>query len=299
MANGKLPRVVLDTDTFNEVDDQFALAHLLLSPTQLHLEAVYAAPFFNSRSSSAGEGMELSYQEIQRVYSFFEGTGTSLPPALRGSDRFMAGPDQPVKSAAAEDLIQRAKSAAQDGERLQVLAIGACTNVSSALLIAPEIAGLIDVVWLGGHGLDWPDTKEFNLAGDLHASRLLMEARAPLVLLPCFPVVSHLSTTVAELENHLAPYSKLGAYLTEIVRAYGKGRPVWSKVIWDIAASAWIVNPAWVRTREVPSPVLREDVTWGTAPGRPTIRMAWSIDRDAILGDFFAKAREMDKPGSV
>jgi len=40
-------RVVLDTDTYNEVDDQFALAHLLLAPELVRLEAVYAAPFFN------------------------------------------------------------------------------------------------------------------------------------------------------------------------------------------------------------------------------------------------------------
>lgn len=37
--------VVIDTDTYNEVDDQFALAYALMSPMQLEVEAVYAAPF--------------------------------------------------------------------------------------------------------------------------------------------------------------------------------------------------------------------------------------------------------------
>ena len=46
-------RVVLDTDTFNEVDDQFALAHLLLSQGQVDFEAVYAAPFAHSGSTPA------------------------------------------------------------------------------------------------------------------------------------------------------------------------------------------------------------------------------------------------------
>ena len=50
-------RVVLDTDTYNEVDDQFALAHLLLSPDEVEIEAVYAAPFFNDRSSGPADGM--------------------------------------------------------------------------------------------------------------------------------------------------------------------------------------------------------------------------------------------------
>ena len=40
---------ILDTDTFNEVDDQFALAYALFSPEKINLRAVTAAPFFNDR----------------------------------------------------------------------------------------------------------------------------------------------------------------------------------------------------------------------------------------------------------
>ena len=60
-------RAVLDTDTYNEVDDQFALAYALLAKEALTLEAVYAAPFTNDRSSGPGDGMERSYEEILRV----------------------------------------------------------------------------------------------------------------------------------------------------------------------------------------------------------------------------------------
>ena len=82
-APSPLPRVVLDTDTYNEVDDQFALAHLLLSPAQVNFEAVYAAPFFNDRSSSPGDGMEKSYEEILRVLALVP---TEKPPQVfRGS----------------------------------------------------------------------------------------------------------------------------------------------------------------------------------------------------------------------
>jgi purine nucleosidase len=41
----KRPRVVIDTDAANEIDDQFALAWALLSPERLDVLAVYAAPF--------------------------------------------------------------------------------------------------------------------------------------------------------------------------------------------------------------------------------------------------------------
>src|SRR4030042_483404 len=59
-------RMVLDTDTYNEIDDQFALVYALISP-ELDLRAVYAAPFSNQRSTGPKDGMEKSYEEILRI----------------------------------------------------------------------------------------------------------------------------------------------------------------------------------------------------------------------------------------
>ena len=55
--------MVLDTDTYNEIDDQFALVYALLCPEKLNVEAVYAALFTNDRSTGPGDGMEKSYEE--------------------------------------------------------------------------------------------------------------------------------------------------------------------------------------------------------------------------------------------
>ena len=77
---GKL-RVVIDSDTYNEVDDQFAIAYALMSPERLNVEAVYAAPFSSAflakmMNADAGipmtadlqEGLEQSYQEILHLF---------------------------------------------------------------------------------------------------------------------------------------------------------------------------------------------------------------------------------------
>ncbi len=280
--------MVLDTDTYNEVDDQFALAHLLLSPGAIDLEAVYAAPFLNHRCASPGEGMQKSYEEIHRVLDLIP--GGPRPAVFRGSTEYLAGAAAPVPSDAVSDLIRRAL--ARPEEKLHVIAIGACTNIASALLAEPRIASTIVIVWLGGHATYWPHTREFNLGQDLHAARVLLDAEVPLVLVPCFPVASHLITTVAELEKRLAPTGKLGAYLTDIVRGYQNDPLGWSKVIWDMAATAWAINPEWVKTIQAPSPVLLDDKTWKvpTPDGRRMIRIAQRVDRDAIFADFFAKA---------
>ena len=50
--------VVLDTDAYNEIDDQFAIAYLLKSKEKLRVKAICAAPFHNARSNSPGDGMK-------------------------------------------------------------------------------------------------------------------------------------------------------------------------------------------------------------------------------------------------
>jgi inosine-uridine nucleoside N-ribohydrolase len=278
--------VVLDTDTYNEVDDQFALAHLLLSPSQVDFEAVYAAPFFNSRATSPADGMEKSYDEILRVIKLI--SPALPPPVFRGSRNYLPAASTPVESDAARDLVARAMAPRKD--KLHVLAIGACTNVASALLIEPRIAGRISVVWLGGHAPYWDTTDEFNLKQDVHAARVLLNSPVPLTLVPCVPVASHLSITVAELEKHLAPFSRLGQYLTDIVRGYGDNQPGWSKVIWDLAVSAWAVTPGALKIVEESAPALCDDLTWRRDPGGRTIKVTRLIDRDAVMADFYTKA---------
>lgn len=283
------PSVILDTDTFNEVDDQFALAHLLLAPERVNVEAVYAAPFSNARAATPGEGMEKSYDEILRVCELV-GPAKS-PPVFRGSTAYLSAARTPVDSPAARDLVTRAL-APREG-RLQVLAIGACTNIASALLLDPAISSRIEIVWLGGHAPHWEHTREFNLEQDLHAARVLLDTDVPLLLVPCEPVASHLSVTVPELERHLEPHSHLGAYLSGIVRGYGDNSPGWSKVIWDIAVSAAMVNPAWVQACVEESPLLQDDLRWGDRRGRRPIRVVRRLDRDAIFADFYARARSL------
>ena len=80
-------RMVLDTDNFNEVDDQFALAYAVLSKEKLNLEAVYAAPFNNSRASGPGDGMEKSYQEILKILKMLNVPSENF--AFRGSPDYL------------------------------------------------------------------------------------------------------------------------------------------------------------------------------------------------------------------
>jgi len=279
-------RMVLDTDTYNEIDDQFALAYACLSKEKIKLEAVYAAPFFNNRSTSAGDGMEKSYQEILRLLKLLGKSPEGF--AFRGSDRYLGDVSKPVRSEAAFDLIKKAMTATPD-DPLYVVTVGCITNIASAILIEPGIIERIIVVWLGGNGLNWPHQKEFNLMQDVPAAQVVLNSGVPLVIMPCRPVVSHFHTTIPELEYYLKGKNQISDYLLKSTVEYSGGRDAWSKVIWDVTAVAWLVNPSWLPTDIVHSPVLTNKVTYSTDRSRHFIRMASSLNRDAIFRDLFGK----------
>jgi len=280
--------MVLDTDTYNEVDDQFAVVYGLYSFEKLDINALYAAPFFNSRSTGPGDGMRKSYEEILRILDILGIEPDGL--VFRGSEDYLQGLDQPCESEAAADLVERAMSTT-DGP-LYVVAIGAITNIASAILMEPDIIGRIVVVWLGGQPLHWPTAKEFNLGQDVHASRLILDCGVPLVHIPCSGVTSHLLTTLPEIRQYVQGRGGIGDYLARTFERYFQDHYARSKVIWDIAAIAYLLDPSWVRTELVHSPILTDQVTWSVDRSRHLIRSATGVDRDAIFGDLFRKLEE-------
>lgn len=285
-------RMVLDTDTFNEIDDQFALAYAILSPERAKLEAVYTAPFHNELSTGPKDGMEKSHQEILRIYERFglRSEGVVFP----GSDSYLPDAKTPVDSPAARDLVAKAL-AMPDDEPLYVAAIGAITNVASAILLEPSIIRKIVVVWLGGHQLGWRDTNEFNLQQDLHATRVVLDSGVPFVLIPCMGVASHLITTLPEIDYYVRGRGKIGDFLAERYEACSGNHFGYSRVIWDLSAIAYLVNPSFVHTDLVHSPLLSEQKTWSAHPGRHFIRNAFMLDRDGIFRDLFRKLDEHAK----
>lgn len=291
LPKGKI-RMVLDTDTYNEIDDQFAVVHALLSPEKLEVEAMYAAPFFNARSTSPADGMEKSYEEILRLLERLGITSDGF--VHRGSSGYLRDSRTAQPSAAATDLIDRAKLVRT--EPLYVVAIGAITNVASAILIEPSVIERIVVVWLGGHARQWSHTREFNLMQDVAASRIVLDCGVPLVRIPCMGVTSHLTTTVSEIERFVQGQGLIGDYLARIFRDYRSDHFAWSKELWDVATIGFLINPDWVPTNLVHSPVLSDQLTWSVDQSRHLVREAFFVRRDPILRDLFTKLTARDNP---
>lgn len=284
-ATGVLP-VVLDTDTYNEVDDQFAVAYALLSPERMNVEAIYAAPFLNARSTDPGDGMEKSHEEILRLLDRMGRSPEDL--VYRGSDRFLGSLDTPVDSPAARDLIRRAMER-DENDPLYVISIGAVTNIASAILLEPEIIRHIVVIWLAGNPMSWHSTLEFNLSQDLPSSRLIFDCGVPLIHIPALTVSSHMLTTLAELESCLKGKNALCDTLIELYAAYSDDHFGWSKEIWDIAAIGYLIDPNWVPAHVVHSPILTDYNTWSHDSNRHLIKSAYFAGRNGIFRDMFKK----------
>lgn len=280
---------VIDSDAFNEIDDQYAISLALRSPERIRVQAMYAAPFTNARSAGPQDGMEKSYAEIKRLLRLI-GEDT---PVFRGSAGYLSDEKTPTPSDAARDLAERAMAYSPE-KPLYIVAIGAITNVASALLLRPEIADRAVVIWLGGHALDWPDSREFNLYQDIAAARVVFASGVPLVMTPCQGVASGFTTTGPELRHWL---TGKGALAEDLVRAteqaanrYAEGK-IWSRVLWDVTAVAWLLNSdhRFLRDRLIPTPIPEYDYHWGCDPTRPPCRYVYFVHRDALLSELFSK----------
>lgn len=331
---GKI-RLIIDTDAKNEVDDQFAIAWALRSPERFEVEAVYAAPFFHEchknfeaskedvqqTSSVLGsakdpaDGMRQSYDEIKKIYELMNIDCQGR--VFYGSERYIGEDGNPVISEAAHDLVRRAR---ESKETLYVAALGAVTNIASAILIAPEIVENLVVIWLGGQPLEFGHGLEFNMMQDLKASQILLDCGVPLVVIPCMNVASMLSVSESELRENLKGKNEISDYLYRTVAeqfkdieseksfmkvdrgGYLRGREdydeeylsqfetshiSWSRIIWDISVIAFLKNPNWILSKYVPAPILNQDLTYGQAEDRHVIKVATYCWRNFVFGDLF------------
>lgn len=341
--------VVIDTDTANEIDDQFTIAWALLRSDVIDIKAVIAEPFSfahhreplmkadelrKAMAASIGpgsnlasdqqpflekygawlkrldeqgtsvedlnfttpsEGVDLSVQEIERVYAAADVDPTGL--VFRGADRYMAEASSPVASEGVDRLIELAR---ESDEILYVVAIGCITNVASALLLAPDIVEKIVVLWTSGY----PSTDErsnrpsLNLVQDVHAARVVLESGVPYIYMPGYLIGQQLSISQPEMHEWVKGTGKLGDFLVELYDnnplypLMGIGdHYVRTWVIWDLICLAWLIDPKLVPTVIRPTPELGEDLCWDltVADERHVMREAIDVDRDGVFRDLFTR----------
>ena len=131
---------------------------------------------------------------------------------------------------------------------------------------------------------------------DIAAARIVFGCGAPVAQLPCGGVVSAFTVSKHELEYWLKDKNPLADYLARNTIREVEDNPnykerVWTRVIWDVTAVAWLLNDneRFMSVSLEHSPVPEYDLQYAHPSKRHFISYVYHIKRDTLMGDLFAK----------
>lgn len=285
-------KVILDTDMFNEIDDQFALTYLIKSLDIFELEAITIAPFSKSgyaNTMTIEEGTEKSYETTLKILDML-GKPEYKTIVYKGAIKYFYESEE--SNIAVDKIIEIANK----NDKTTILAIGAITNIALAIKKTPQIISRIKVVWLGGNTFLTKDNSEFNFRQDIKAVQTVFDSKVELVVIPCRNVASNLSTTIYELEHYLKEPTNLNKYLKDIFikckknfMKEPKDEIGSSKTLWDLSAIAYEINSEWFKTEEISCPKILDNGLYEKTENRHTVMFVNDLYRNKIYQDFFIK----------
>ena len=285
-------KIILDTDMFNEIDDQFALTYLIKSLDVFDLQAITIAPFSKSgyaNTTTIEEGTEKSYETTLKILDMLE-RPEYKDIVYRGATKYFK--DSEKSNEAVEKIIEIANK----NEKTTILAIGAITNVALAIRKHPEIINKIKVVWLGGNSFLTKDNSEFNFRQDIKAAQVVFESKVELVVIPCRNVASNLSTTIYELKHYLSDHTEINEYLCDIFikckKSYmkeSKDEIGSSKTLWDLSAIAYEINADWFKAEYISCPKILDNGLYEQTEDMHKVIFINDLYRNKIYQDFFIK----------
>lgn len=275
--------VILDTDTYNECDDQFALVYMLKSQDIFNVEAITVAPYSHKeRNETVISGREKSYNEIIKICNWLNLDTTNK--VFKGAEDYICNEYNETN-----DAVNKIIEVALKNDKTYVMAIGAITNVALAIKKEPKIIDKIEVVWLGGHSLLQNNNLEFNFRQDVNAVKIVFDSKVKLTIIPCKNVASNLRTSVYELNHYLKDKSELCNYLIDRFYNDGYHGIQERRVIWDISVIAYMINKEWFTSEDISCPNIKEDTSYELTTNNHKITMVNYIDVNKVYYDLFKK----------
>ena len=279
----KKVNVILDTDTYNECDDQFALSYLIKNQDKFNIEAITVAPYSHkTRNVSVPEGQELSYNEIFKICTWLNLDTTNK--VFKGSmDYIQNGYNED------NDAVNKIIEVSLKNNKTYILGIGAITNIALAIKKEPRIIDKIEVIWLGGNQLDYKDNLEYNFRQDVEAVKIVFDSKVRLTILPCKEVISKLRIDINTLKENIGNKSELCNYLIDRFYNDGYHGIQEERVIWDISVIAYMINKNWFEKEVISCPNIKTDISYELTKDRHKITMIKDIDRNKVYEDLFEK----------
>ncbi len=240
-------QVIIDTDSGNEIDDLYAVARAIISPE------IDVIGLTSEQWSFHPEAGDSSVQVSQRLnVQLLKDLGRLDIPHPIGSADMLRYWDKPVPqpSPAAEFIIEKAKSLKR-GQRLNVITLGAMTNIASAIMMAPEIAPKIRLYSMAlkydPQSRVW-NKNEFNVRNDLDAVDYIFNSDVEMHIMTA-TTSSVFRFNKAKTEDLMKGKGPVWDFLVNRWQEKFPGFQDWT--MWDVSLIEAIIDPDLVK--EVPA----------------------------------------------
>lgn len=293
--------VIFDTDANNELDDQHAIAYLLLNGDSFNVLGITT-----NATRIGGPSSEHSL-EARRVVSLIGKAGEGIDVIDGATGSFLEIKDSIANEyfdgcRAVDFIIGKAKGYSPE-KPLTLIAVGKLTNVALALAKAPEIAGNIRLVWLGSN---YPQPGEYNMENDVPAMNYVLDTEIPMEIVTVLGKEGHgtdyvrvtldfVQKNFAGLGPHVdtpvegrhgGEFSCFGDYAINLFEHIKLKGPEKTRALYDMAAVAIVKNPQWAVPYEIPAPE-NVDGAWVVRNGNPRKVVIWDdFSKDEIVEDF-------------
>lgn len=280
-------KVWLDADTGNEMDDLYAIVRLV-KDTSIDLLGLSSAHFnnadllvFEKWNGYAAKTLN-TVAESQRLNELILNALTKSYIAHPvGADRQIgrAWGQQDARPSPASAAIINAVKNLPPQEKLDILTLGALTNVATAIMLAPEIVTRIRCFSLGAKynvkTKVW-DKSEFNIRNDLNAFDFLLNLRDfDFVIMPlqtAFPLQFNREQTYQRL-NESIPAEKI------LEDRWKEQNPQdTTRIMWDLALVEAYLQPGFSKIATAYTPPENK---------KRKIKIFTLIDKEKLYEDFW------------
>ncbi len=280
--------VILMTDIGTDMDDQWALAHLAISP-EIDLRGVVTTHAFGLPKPEA----EFTAKTAKEVLAKMPISKT--PPVFAGSSDALKNDSKGYFNEGVKFLIDQSRPFDKKN-RLVVLNIGAATDTASALLLDPGLGDRIEIIAMGFN--NYPEGgDEWNIKNDPIAWRVLLNSSAPITVGDGTVTKRDLAMNVKKAKEIFNGCGAAGDYLVGLLDDWFKKHPDLVKTgnwpIWDSVTLAHLLK---LTTFEMlDRPRLESDLKFSFTPPLvgiyPTIQWIKTIDAPKLWDDFNAKLK--------
>lgn len=298
-TGGRAIDVIFDTDANNEIDDQHAIACLLLNDDSFNTLAI-------TTNVTVNGSIEDQCDEVRRVATLVDKDVRILPGATAGFEDIVGtlGNSEYDGFQAVDFIIDQALAHSPE-KKLTVIAVGKLTNVALALAKAPRIIPNLKVVWLGSN---YPDPGEHNMVCDIPSMNYVLETDVELLISVARygkpSGTDAVRVTIDRVREEIAgkgprartpvtgrhggEFTCFGDYSLNLFENIDKAADG-SRALFDMACVAVVGNPQWCDATEIPAPTL-VDGQWLERPANARkVTILENYDGPAIINDFISR----------